>query len=246
MKQRVKDLNLQDKIRLQVYLAHAGVASRRASETIITSGRVKVNGEIVRELGTKVSPEDTITVDGKLIRLEETKRYVLLHKPAGYVCSLKDEKDRDVAADLLKPHFSERLYNVGRLDMFSAGLIIFTNDGDFAAKVSHPSSEIEKEYIVETSVMISDDLPKQFLKGIRIEGVFYKAKVAELLTKRKLRVVLIEGKNREIRRVFEHFQIGIKSLTRVRIGTIKNEELKPGEYRELSQAEITSLLEKQY
>lgn len=246
MKQRVKDLNLQDKIRLQVYLAHAGVASRRASETIITSGRVKVNGEIVRELGTKVSPEDKITVDGKLIKLEETKRYVLLHKPAGYVCSLKDEKDRDVAADLLKPHFPERLYNVGRLDMFSAGLIIFTNDGDFAAKVSHPSSEIEKEYIVETSVMISDDLPKQFLKGIRIEGVFYKAKEAELLTKRKLRVVLIEGKNREIRRVFEHFQIGIKSLTRVRIGTIKNEELKPGEYRELSQAEIISLLEKQY
>ena len=246
MKQRVNDLNLQDKIRLQVYLAHAGVASRRASETIITSGRVTVNGEIVRELGTKVSPEDKITVDGKLIKLEETKRYVLLHKPAGYVCSLKDEKDRDVAADLLKPHFSERLYNVGRLDMFSAGLIIFTNDGDFAAKVSHPSSEIEKEYIVETSVMISDDLPKQFLKGIRIEGVFYKAKEAELLTKRKLRVVLIEGKNREIRRVFEHFQIGIKSLTRVRIGTIKNEELKPGEYRELSQAEITSLLEKQY
>ena len=246
MKQRVKDLNLQDKIRLQVYLAHAGVASRRASETIITSGRVTVNGEIVKELGTKVSPEDKITVDGKLIKLEETKRYVLLHKPAGYVCSSKDEKDRDVAADLLKPHFSERLYNVGRLDMFSAGLIIFTNDGDFAAKVSHPSSEIEKEYIVETSVMISDDLPKQFLKGIRIEGVFYKAKEAELLTKRKLRVVLIEGKNREIRRVFEYFQIGIKSLTRVRIGTIKNEELKPGEYRELSQAEITSLLEKQY
>ena len=130
--------------------------------------------------------------------------------------------------------------------MFSAGLIIFTNDGDFAAKVSHPSSEIEKEYIVETSVMISEDLPKQFLKGIRIDGVFYKAQEAELLTKRKLRVVLIEGKNREIRRVFEHFEIGIKSLTRVRIGTIKNEELKPGEYRELSQAEITSLLEKQY
>ena len=96
MKQRVKDLNLQDKIRLQVYLAHAGVASRRASETIITSGRVTVNGEIVKELGTKVSPEDKITVDGKLIKLEETKRYVLLHKPAGYVCSLKDEKDREL------------------------------------------------------------------------------------------------------------------------------------------------------
>lgn len=246
MKQRVKDLNLQDKIRLQVYLAHAGVASRRASEQIILDGRVTVNGDVVTELGTKVSSEDKITVDGKLVTLEEKKRYVLLHKPAGYVCSLKDEKGRDVAADLLKPHFSERLYNVGRLDMFSAGLIIFTNDGDFAAKVSHPSSEIEKEYIVETSVMIPEDLPKQFLKGIRIEGVFYKAKDVELLTKRKLRVVLIEGKNREIRRVFEHFQIGIKSLTRMRIGTIKNNNLQAGQFRELTKEEITSLLEKQY
>lgn len=246
MKQRVNDLSLQDKIRLQVFLAHAGVASRRASEQIILDGRVTVNGEVVTELGTKVSSEDKITVDGKLVVQEEVKRYVLLHKPAGYVCSLKDEKGRDVAADLLKPHFSERLYNVGRLDMFSAGLIIFTNDGDFAAKVSHPSSEIEKEYIVETSVMIPEDLPKQFLKGIRIEGVFYKAKDVELLTKRKLRVVLIEGKNREIRRVFEHFQIGIKSLTRMRIGTIKNNNLQAGQFRELTKEEVTSLLEKQY
>lgn len=246
MKLRVNDLSLQDKIRLQVFLAHAGVASRRASEQIILDGRVTVNGEVVTELGTKVSSEEKITVDGKLVVQEEVKRYVLLHKPAGYVCSLKDEKGRDVAADLLKPHFSERLYNVGRLDMFSAGLIIFTNDGDFAAKVSHPSSEIEKEYIVETSVMIPEDLPKQFLKGIRIEGVFYKAKDVELLTKRKLRVVLIEGKNREIRRVFEHFQIGIKSLTRMRIGTIKNNNLQAGQFRELTKEEITSLLEKQY
>lgn len=246
MKLRVNDLSLQDKIRLQVFLAHAGVASRRASEQIILDGRVTVNGEAVTELGTKVSSEDKITVDGKLVVQEEVKRYVLLHKPAGYVCSLKDEKGRDVAADLLKPHFSERLYNVGRLDMFSAGLIIFTNDGDFAAKVSHPSSEIEKEYIVETSVMIPEDLPKQFFKGIRIEGVFYKAKDVELLTKRKLRVVLIEGKNREIRRVFEHFQIGIKSLTRMRIGPIKNNNLQAGQFRELTKEEITSLLEKQY
>lgn len=246
MKLRVNDLSLQDKIRLQVFLAHAGVASRRASEQIILDGRVTVNGEVVTELGTKVSSEDKITVDGKLVVQEEVKRYVLLHKPAGYVCSLKDEKGRDVAADLLKPHFSERLYNVGRLDMFSAGLIIFTNDGDFAAKVSHPSSEIEKEYIVETSVMIPEDLPKQFLKGIRIEGVFYKAKDVELLTKRKLKVVLIEGKNREIRRVFEHFQIGIKSLTRMRIGPIKNNNLQAGQFRELTKEEITSLLEKQY
>lgn len=247
-KQRANDLNLQDndKIRLQVFLAHSGVASRRASEQIILDGRVAVNGVTITELGTKVAATDKITVDGKPIKTEETKRYVLLHKPAGFVCSLSDEKGRSVAADLLKPHFQERLYNVGRLDMFSAGLIIFTNDGDFAAKVSHPSSQIEKEYIVETSLPIPEALPEQFLKGIRIEGVFYKCKEAELLGKRLLKVILIEGKNREIRRVFEHFQIGIKSLTRMRIGSIKNDGLQAGQFRELTKTEVNSLLEKQY
>jgi 23S rRNA pseudouridine2605 synthase len=229
----VNDLSLQDKIRLQVYLAHAGVASRRASEEIITSGRVAVNGEVVTELGTKVSVDDKITVDGKVVTQEEQKRYVLLHKPAGYVCSLKDEKGRQVAADLLKPHFPERLYNVGRLDMFSAGLIIFTNDGDFAAKVSHPSSEIEKEYIVETSVIIPEELPTQFLKGIRIEGVFYKAKQAELLGKRRLRVVLIEGKNREIRKVMKHIGLEVSRLIRLSYGPFQLGSLRKGEVKEV-------------
>ena len=148
----MSDSNLQDKqikteqtenkpIRLQVFLAHSGVASRRASESIILDGRVTVNGSVVTELGTKVSNTDKVCVDGKEISLEETKRYVILHKPIGYVCSLADEKGREVAVDILKPHFSERLYNVGRLDMFSAGLILFTNDGEYAAKMSMPVSQ---------------------------------------------------------------------------------------------------------
>ena len=122
-------------IRLQVFLAHSGVASRRSSEEIITQGRVKVNGSLVNELGVKVSYSDVIEVDGVIIKPEETKRYILLNKPEGYVCSSSDEKDRPIACDLLKEKYSERLYNVGRLDMFSRGLIIFTNDGDFAAKL---------------------------------------------------------------------------------------------------------------
>ena len=119
----MSDLNLQDNnetLRLQLYLAKCGVASRRASEKIITDGRVCVNGEKVTQLGTKVTSKDKVTVDGKIITFEENLRYVLLFKPAGYVCSLADEKGRQVAADLLKPHFTERLYNVGRLDLFSA------------------------------------------------------------------------------------------------------------------------------
>ncbi len=229
-------------IRLQAYLAHCGVASRRASEKIILEGRVSVNGSVVTELGTKVTSNDKVLVDGKEISLEETKRYVLLYKPAGFVCSQSDEKGRRVALELLKDSYSERLYNVGRLDMFSSGLIIFTNDGDFAAKLSHPSAEIEKEYVVETSMPLPRSLAEDFKRGVRVEGVFYRAKDASEINSHKMRVVLIEGKNREIRRVFENSGAVIRSLTRVRIGSVSVGDLKPGEFRELTQFEIKELL----
>jgi len=231
-----------DKMRLQVYLAHSGVASRRASEQIILDGRVSVNGVTVTELGTKVSKNDLVTVDGKKVFLEEKKRYVLLNKPAGFVCSSSDEKGRQVAAELLKDKYSERLYNVGRLDMYSKGLIIFTNDGDFAAKLSHPSSQLEKEYIVETSQNIPEDFPERFEKGIRVEGVFYKCLKCTILKARKLSVVLIEGKNREIRNVLDSQNIGTHSLVRVRIGNINLNDLKPGEHRDLTPKEVEELL----
>ncbi len=244
MKQKVRDLNLQDdEIRLQLYLARCGVASRRSAETLIKDGRVSVNGTIVDVLGSKVSFKDTICLDGVEVTLEETKRYVLLHKPAGYVCSMSDEKDREVAVDLLKPYFKERLYNVGRLDMFSEGLIIFTNDGEFMQKLSHPSSQIEKEYIVETSVQVPNTLIEKFQSGIRIEGVFYKCRKAELLNNKKARIILTEGKNREIRRVFEHYTVGIKSLCRVRIGHISLDGLQKGAYRELSAKDVEIFFE---
>lgn len=235
-----RDSNLP--VRLQAYIAHCGIASRRAAEQIILDGRVTVNGTVVTELGTKVTENDVVTVDGNVIHLEAKKRYILLNKPAGYVCSSADEKGRQVAADLLKEKYTERLYNVGRLDMYSKGMILFTNDGDFAAKLSHPSSQIEKEYIVETSQNIPDDFPTKFEKGIRIDGVFYKCKKCEILKPRKIKIVLIEGKNREIRTVLESQNIGTKSLVRVRIGNVSLDELKPGESRELTENEIKGLL----
>ncbi|MBQ0050497.1 MAG: rRNA pseudouridine synthase [Treponema sp.] len=231
-----------EEIRLQAFLAHCGVASRRASEKIILDGRVTVNGNVVTELGTKVGPKDKVCVDGNEIHLEEQKRYVLLNKPTGYVCTQSDEKGRPVAVELLKEKYSERLYNVGRLDMFSHGAIIFTNDGDFAAKLSHPSAEIEKEYIVESSLPLPRFLAEDFKRGIRVEGVFYKAKDAAELNAHRMKVILVEGKNREIRRVFESKNAAIRSLQRVRIGTIELGDLKPGESRDLSPAEVKSLL----
>lgn len=241
----MNDLNSQDnegKMRLQVYLAHAGVASRRACEQYIADGRVTVNGVCITEPGNKVTSSDVVCVDGVQVFAEEHKRYVVLHKPAGYVCSLADEKGRAVAADLLKETYKERLYNVGRLDMFSAGLILFTNDGQFAAEISHPSAEIEKEYIVETSLPVPRGLVEKFMHGIRIDGVFYKCRRAEQLGACRVRVVLIEGKNREIRRVFEYYDAAIKRLTRIRIGGIENGGLQAGQFRELTPAEVDGLL----
>ena len=130
------------KMRLQVYLSHSGIASRRACEAIISSGRVSVNGQVVRELGTKVDESDVVRLDGEKVRLESRKKYVLLNKPAGYVCSSSDEKGRLEAYSLLKNVYKERLYNVGRLDLMSSGAIIFTNDGECCAYLEHPSSKI--------------------------------------------------------------------------------------------------------
>lgn len=229
-------------VRLQLYMSRSGVASRRASEQIILDGRVKVNGVTVNELGTKVSPKDVVEVDGNIIKPEEAKRYVLLNKPEGYVCSLSDEQNRPIAIDLLKEKYSERLYNVGRLDMFSTGLIIFTNDGEFARRLSHPSAELEKEYIVETSTALPRNLAEDFMKGVRVEGVFYRCKEAKELNSHKIKIVLVEGKNREIRKVFESREVGIRSLNRVRIGCVGIGELKKGESRDLTQSEISSML----
>lgn len=228
-------------IRLQLYLARCGAASRRACETFIADGRVSVNGTIITAAGTKVCETDEVRLDGVLMRPESRRVYVLLHKPAGCVCSMADEKGRKTAASLLEPHFSERLYNVGRLDMFSSGLIIFTNDGEFAKRLSHPSSGIEKEYIVKTTVPVPAELAERFEKGIRIEGVFYKCRSADIRSSRTVHIVLVEGKNREIRRVFEHFEIPIRSLTRIRIGSICMENLAEGAFRELSEEECRLL-----
>ena len=136
-------------MRLQVFLAHAGVASRRASEQFIVDGRVTVNGLVVRTLGTKVGPEDTVMCDGKPVRPETVLHHLVLHKPAGFLCTQTDPENRPLARDLLPREIHERLYSVGRLDCMSSGLIIFTNDGDFAHKLSHPSSSIEKEYRID-------------------------------------------------------------------------------------------------
>jgi 23S rRNA pseudouridine2605 synthase len=227
-------------LRLQVYLSHAGVASRRESEKIISAGRVTVNGLVASELGVKVDEGDVVRVDGRDVRLEERLHYIALNKPPLYLCSSSDPQNRPLARQLL-PHADERLYNVGRLDFRSSGLIFFTNDGAFAAKFMHPSSETEKEYFVEASNFVPDSFFSAFRDGITIEGVLYRCREIERLGAKTLRIVLIEGKNREIRKVFSAFHLHPKVLRRIRIGNILLGDLPEGKTRPLSSEELGHL-----
>jgi 23S rRNA pseudouridine2605 synthase len=230
-----------ESIRLQLWLARAGVASRRASEDIIRSGRVTVNGAVVTELGSRARLDDDVCLDGKRLALESEKRYLLLNKPSGYISAMSDPAGRPLAVELLKPYVAERVYNVGRLDEWSSGLLLFTNDGELAALLGHPSGGVDKEYEVATSVDIPDAFFAEFRAGLTIEGERYVALEAERKGPRGARIVLLEGKNREIRRVLEHFDLRAKSLRRTRIGPLRLGDLPEGRFRELSSREIEDL-----
>ena len=231
----------QDKgLRLQVFLAHAGIASRRAAEELIARGRVSVNGVIITGQGSRVFPGDIVLLDNKPVQTETRKLYLALNKPAGYICSSHDPQGRPLALDLL-PRTNTRLYSVGRLDFLSCGLIFFTNDGDFAARLGHPGSGLEKEYAVQASGPIPDATVEAFAKGITVEGVYYKAKEAERTGRKSLRIVLVEGKNREIRKVFSHFHLHPVLLQRIRIGPVLLGDLAKGSSRPLTTKELEEL-----
>jgi 23S rRNA pseudouridine2605 synthase len=227
-------------IRLQAYLAHAGVASRRACEGIILAGRVSINGSASSELGVRVMPGDQVRLDGRLVEPEGRKRYLLLNKPAGYISAMSDPEGRPLAADLLEG-VRERVYNAGRLDQWSSGLLVFTNDGDLASLLVHPSGGIEKEYEVLADSGLGDDFFTSFRTGLEIGGVSYRAHDLARTGPASARVVLIEGRNREIRRVLEHFGRRAKILRRVRIGPLTIDGLAEGAYREFREGELAAL-----
>ena len=229
--------------RLQKYMANCGVASRRKCEELILAGKVKVNGILVNELGAKVDPEnDTVEYDGKIINKEEKKIYIMLNKPEGYICSVKDEKERKTVLDLVK--VKERIYPIGRLDYDSSGLILLTNDGEVYNKIIHPRKEIIKKYIVIVKNKITEKDVKAFKEGIDIGG--YITAPASLkninFDEEKnistIEVSIHEGKNRQIRRMCSALSHDVISLKRISIGDIKLAYLKKGEYRELNSEEI--------
>lgn len=235
-----------EEIRLQKYLAECGVDSRRKCEQYISDGKVKVNGKVVMELGTKVNPEkDIVEYDNHQIKKEDKNIYILLNKPIGYVTTVKDQFQRETVLNLI--NIKERIVPVGRLDMYTSGALILTNDGEFVYKVTHPKHEIEKTYTVTIKGIIQNNEIEQLKKGVKIDEYITKpAKVKILKTDiekniSRIEIIIHEGKNRQVRKMCEAVGRKVLALHRSKIGTINVKNLKIGEWRYLKKQEIDNI-----
>jgi 23S rRNA pseudouridine2605 synthase len=233
--------------RLQKILSQAGVASRRAAEKLIADGRVTLNGKTVLEMGTKADADsDDIRVDGRRLRAPERKRYILLNKPAGVVSTRSDPQRRRTVIDLLAG-VREYVYPVGRLDYETEGLLLLTNDGDLAARLTHPRHGVERSYEARVAGMPDADALRQLREGIPLDGRYTLPAEATLLNDRRgqreglLQLTIREGRNRQVRRMCEAVGHPVRDLTRTRIGPLTDRMLKPGAWRDLTAGEVTKL-----
>ncbi len=236
-----------EQVRLQKFLANSGICSRRAAEKLIIDGKISVNGIVVTELGTKVQPEkDIIEYNGKKVNVQEKRVYILLNKPIGYVTTVKEQFGRPTVMDLIKD-VGVNVVPVGRLDMYTSGAIILTNDGDFVYTVTHPKNEIEKTYNATVKGIFTNEDAKKIENGVKIEDyVSGKAKVKilkidEVKNISRVQITIHEGKNREVRKMCETIGKPVISLHRTRIGNVNVKDLKLGTWRFLKEAEINEL-----
>ena len=227
--------------RLQVFLARSGVASRRGGERLIEAGRVSLNGKIVLTQGRKVGPGDLVAVDGREISATVEAVYLALHKPPGYLCTNHDPADRPLARSLL-PAAAGRLFHVGRLDLASEGLILFSNDGQLAVRATHPRFGVEKEYHVLTERSVPVAVLEEYRAGCRIGDVTYRLSSYRLGPGARVTLTLAEGRNREIRRVLGKAGLEVRRLTRVRVGPVTLHGLAPGCWRRLTRREVAWFL----
>ncbi len=231
--------------RLQKIIAQSGYTSRRKAERLIVEGKVKVNGKVVKELGAKASPTDEISVEGIVLE-REPKVYYLLYKPRRYITAVSDDRGRKTVIDLM-PTVEERIYPIGRLDYHSSGILLLTNDGDFAHRLMHPRYGIPKTYIVKIKGVMPVDMQGQLTEGVRDEGELLKVsryKVLEVNRNKQtmlLEIVLHEGKNRHIRRMFQRLGFPVLKLKREKYAFLTLEGLQPGEYRPLTRKEVHDL-----
>ncbi len=235
-----------EEIRLQKYLADCGIASRRKSEELIKQGQVKVNGKTITELGTKVIPnKDSVEYNGKKIELKKEYVYILLNKPIGYVTTVKDQFNRDSVLDLVKTN--KRLVPVGRLDMYTSGALILTNDGDFVYKVTHPKHEIEKTYTVTIIGIVKKEEVEKLKKGVEIEDYITKPakvkilKIDEEKNQSRLEITIHEGKNRQVRKMCEAIGHKVLALHRSKIAGIDVKDIPLGKWRYLTNKEVNKI-----
>jgi 23S rRNA pseudouridine2605 synthase len=233
------------RIRLQKLLAEGGVASRRQAEILITGGHVSVNGQLVRQLGSKADPEvDSVTVDGRPVKTRR-RLYVALHKPRDIVCSRRDENQRRTALDLLPREWSS-LYPVGRLDRDSEGLLLLTNDGDFCLRMTHPRFGVTKRYQATVDGRVEPAHLSKMTAGLEHDGETLRAQRVWLLRANNshslVELELTEGKNREVRRLFQTLSLNVSRLVRIQFGPIRLGELPAGKWRTLNPSEVASLL----
>lgn len=233
------------KVRLQKYMAENGIASRRKSEELIAAGKVRVNGKIAA-IGDKVDPKhDKVTVSGKRVVKVKKNVYIMLHKPRGFITTMHDEMDRKCVAELIQD-VPERVYPVGRLDRESEGLLLLTNDGEFANALTHPSRHVPKTYRVTVRPDVTKEQLAAFENGVEIDGRSTLPAEVRVLDKQEgrvvLEVVIYEGRNRQIRKMCEALGLEVARLKRTKIGSLKLGMLKQGEYRYLSEDEIHGLL----
>lgn len=235
--------------RLQKFLANAGIASRRKCEELILNGKVEVNGEVVTELGTKVSDKDIVKYNGKIVKPEEEKVYILLNKPIGYVTTAKDQFDRDTVLDLVK--INKRIVPVGRLDMYTSGALILTNDGDFVNMLTHPKNEINKTYNVTVKGNITKEDVENLQNGVEIDDGYItkpaKVKILKIDEEKnisRIQITIHEGKNRQVRKMCEAINKKVLALHRSKIGNIEVNNLKVGNWRYLTNKEIANLHKK--
>ena len=236
-----------EEMRLQKYLALSGIASRRACEELILQGKVKVNGKVVTELGTKVSRNDKVEFEGKEVKPVEEKIYILLNKPIGYVTTAKDQFNRDTVLDLVK--INKRLVPVGRLDMYTSGALILTNDGEFVNKLTHPKNEINKTYNVTVKGKILADDIKKLQDGVEIDDGYItkpaKVKILKIDEEKdisRIQITIHEGKNRQVRKMCEAINKKVLALHRSKIGNIEVNKLKLGTWRYLTDKEVSEFL----
>ncbi len=231
-------------MRLQKYLAHAGIAARRKCEAMIAAGRVSVNGMVVTEMGTQVQDGDEVRVDGQAVRTEEVRQYILYHKPMGEVSTVSDPEARPTVLDRFRD-FPARLYPVGRLDFDSEGLLLLTNDGELAQRMLHPSSEVEKVYLARVAGDVPLDAIRRLREGVEIDGrKTSPAKVRAIrrtMVETVLLVTIHEGRNRQVRRMLEAVGHTVLLLRRVQFGPLQLGDLKRGQWRALTRDEVESL-----